>query len=74
MSSLRPIAWRELVGRLRFLGFSGPYQQGKHPFMVRGDQRVGIPNPHEGDVSIDLLTRILRHAAISRQDWESSSL
>ena len=74
MSSLRPVAWRELVRRLRALGFSGPYQQGRHPFMVRGAQRIGIPNPHEGDIGVDLLTRILRQAAISRQNWESASL
>ncbi|MBL8291209.1 MAG: type II toxin-antitoxin system HicA family toxin [Bryobacterales bacterium] len=61
---------RELVRRFRVLGFDGPYQEGKHPFMVRGDLRVPVPNPHEGDIGIELLGRILRIAGISRDDWE----
>jgi hypothetical protein len=28
-----------------------------------------IPNPHGGDISVDLLTRILRQAGISREEW-----
>ena len=71
MSRLRPVSRRELVRRLRALGFQGPYQEGKHPFMVRGALRVPIPNPHEGDIGIDLLSRILRLAGISRQEWQS---
>ena len=70
MSRLRPVSRRELVQRLRALGFQGPYQEGKHPFMVRGSLRVPVPNPHEGDIGIDLLSRILRLAGISRDEWE----
>jgi hypothetical protein len=44
---------------------------GKHPFMVRGALRVAVPNPHEGDIGIDLLGRILRLAGVSRQEWDS---
>lgn len=29
-----------------------------------------IPNPHQGDISRGLLTRILRQAGISREEWE----
>jgi len=32
MSNLRPVSRRELVRRMRALGFEGPYQEGKHPF------------------------------------------
>ncbi|MGD1095199.1 MAG: type II toxin-antitoxin system HicA family toxin [Bryobacteraceae bacterium] len=70
MSKLRPVSQRELVRRLRELGFQGPYQEGKHPFMTRRERRVTIPNPHEADISVDLLTRILRQAGISRDEWE----
>ena len=29
-----------------------------------------VPNPHQGEISRDLLTRILKQAGISREDWE----
>jgi len=37
--------------------------------MTRGDLALTIPNPHRGDISVDLLTRILRRAGISRKEW-----
>ena len=70
MPSLRPVSRRELVGRPRALGFQGPYQEGKHPFMVRRTLRLTVSNPHESDIGVDLLSRILRLANISREDWE----
>jgi len=71
MSKLRPVSLRELVRRLRALGLKGPYQEGKHPFMLQGSLRVALPNPHEGDIGVDLLSRILRCAGISRDEKES---
>jgi predicted RNA binding protein YcfA (HicA-like mRNA interferase family) len=71
MPKLRPVSRREPVRRLRALGFEGPYQEGKHPFIVRRVLRVPVPNPHDGDIGIDLLSRILRLAGISRDEWES---
>ena len=38
--------------------------------MVRGTARVSVPNPHRGDISVNLLARILRQAGISREEWE----
>jgi len=58
-----------LVRRLRRLGFQGPYWGGRHPFMVRGDLALVIPNPHRGDIGVELLQRILRRAEISREEW-----
>jgi predicted RNA binding protein YcfA (HicA-like mRNA interferase family) len=57
-----------LVGRLHELGFQGPFPGGSHEYMVRGDLVVSIPNPHAGDISVDLLRRILRNAGISREE------
>lgn len=39
--------------------------------MVRGSTTVRIPNPHEGDVSRELLNKILRQAEITRDEWEA---
>lgn len=69
MSRLLPVSWRELVKRLRGLGFDGPFQAGPHPYMVKGDLALTIPNPHPGDISVDLLARILKQAGISRTEW-----
>ncbi|MBI1883206.1 MAG: type II toxin-antitoxin system HicA family toxin [Chlamydiae bacterium] len=71
MSKLSPVSWRELVKRLRELRFEGPYAGGRHPQMRRGDVTVIIPNPHEGDVGVGLLQRVLRQAGVSREEWLS---
>ena len=72
MPKLHPVTRRKLIQRLRAFGFEGPYQEGKHPFMVRGALSVTIPNPHEGGIGLDLLTRILRLAGISRDQWNAA--
>ena len=72
MGQLAPISHKELVSKLRRLGFEGPYAGGKHPIMVRGQLRLVIPDVHPGDIGIPLLTRILRQAGISRDEWESA--
>ena len=62
---------RDLIHYLKVLEFDGPYAGGKHQYMIRGSLTVRIPNPHRGDISEDLLVRILKQAGISRQEWES---
>ena len=66
---LRPVSRRELVARLKALGFSGPYTGGRHQFMVRGSIRLVLPNPHRGEIGVDLLKRILRQAGIEEEEW-----
>ena len=65
------MSWRQLVIRLRKKGFAGPYEGGKHPFMTRGDVVLTLPNPHRGEISADLLARLLRHSGLSREEWLS---
>jgi len=69
VAKLSPVSWTELVRRLRNLGFDGPYRGGKHPYMIKGDLVLTIPNPHKKEIGVDLLQRILRRAGISRQEW-----
>lgn len=54
---------------MRELGFEGPLAGGRHPQMRRGDLTVIIPNPHEGDIGVGLLRRILRQAGVTREEW-----
>ncbi len=69
MSRLIPVSWKKFVQRMRELGFTGPYAGGRHPYMRRDMLTIIIPNPHEGDISVGLLRRILRQANISRDEW-----
>ena len=69
MPKLNPISWNDLIRRLRKFGFDGPYQQGKHPYMVRGSLVLTVPNPHKKEIGVDLLTRILKQAGVSRKNW-----
>ncbi|MEK7082430.1 MAG: type II toxin-antitoxin system HicA family toxin [Patescibacteria group bacterium] len=67
----KSIPWRKLVQKFRGSGFDGPYSGGRHLFMIKGDLKIRIPNPHRGDISKYLLAEILRQAGISHQDWNS---
>jgi len=69
MPKLKPVSWKELVRRLKKFGFEGPYQVGKHPYMIKGNLTLTIPNPHPKDISVDLLSRILKQAEINKRDW-----
>ena len=71
MPAIRPISQADLVRNLRQLGWAGPYPGGKHLVMEKGDQTIPIPNPHRGDISVDLLLRVLRRAGIDRSTWEA---
>jgi predicted RNA binding protein YcfA (HicA-like mRNA interferase family) len=69
MAGLRPIRWKEFVRRLRNHGFEGPFSGGRHPYMIKGDLVLTIPNPHHGDIGIELLKRILKQAGIPPREW-----
>jgi predicted RNA binding protein YcfA (HicA-like mRNA interferase family) len=70
MPHVGPIKRKDLIYYLKLSGFDGPYSGGKHQFMIRESITLRIPNPHQGDISEDLLVRILKQARISRREWE----
>jgi len=70
MPRFGPVSRKDLIRRLRTMGFDGPYSGGKHSFMVKGQLTLTVPNPHRGDIGCELLARILRQAGITRQEWE----
>jgi predicted RNA binding protein YcfA (HicA-like mRNA interferase family) len=69
MSKLSPVSYDDLVKRLRDFSFEGPYSGGKHLYMIKGNVRLTIPNPHKQKISVDLLMRILKQAGITREEW-----
>lgn len=66
---LSPVSRRELITRLRGLGFSGPFAGGRHMYMERGSIQVRIPNPHPSDIGLPLLRQILRVGRVSEAEW-----
>lgn len=69
MRKLSLVSWDEFVKRLRELGFEGQFPGGKHPKMRKEKLTLIIPNKHEGDIGIGFLTRLLRQAGISKEEW-----
>ena len=69
MPALNPVSRRELVGKLKRLGFEGPLAGGKHQWMRRGAFRLTIPNPHGGAIDPGFVRRLLRQAGISVNEW-----
>ena len=70
MPAIKPIKQKELIRFLRKLDLVGPYSGGKHQFMVKGELRIRIPNPHKKDIGKSLLKLILKEAEISEETWE----
>ncbi|HSB05850.1 MAG TPA: type II toxin-antitoxin system HicA family toxin [Thermodesulfobacteriota bacterium] len=69
MAKLSRISWPHLVRKLKKFGFEGPYHGGKHPYMVKINLVLIVPNPHKREISLDLLIRILRQANIEKEEW-----
>ena len=72
MAGLGPVSRRELVRKLKALGFEGPFPGGKHQWMRRGRLRLTIPNPHGGMIDPGLVRRVLRQAGITLEEWLSA--
>ena len=71
MPKFGPISREDLIFYLRQLGFTGPTKGGKHQQMKKNSLTLTLPNPHKGDIGRELLSRILKQANISRDEWES---
>ena len=69
---LTPITRRELIKRLRNLGWDGPFSGGKHQFMIKGAMKLPSPNPHGGVLSVGMVSEILKETETSREEWLSA--
>jgi hypothetical protein len=70
MPRLTPCSRFEFIRKLKALGYDGPFAGTKHQLMsAAGRPNIVIPNPHQGDISVGLLSRILRDAIIDRDEW-----
>ncbi|MBM4277430.1 MAG: type II toxin-antitoxin system HicA family toxin [Deltaproteobacteria bacterium] len=66
------ISRKDLVRKFRSLGYAGPISGGKHQFMIKGKQKIRIPNPHVSDIGVGLLKEILHLAGISPEQWDKA--
>ena len=41
--------------------------------MVKGAMKLPIPNPHEGVLSVGMVSEILKETEISREEWLSAN-
>ena len=69
MPSFKSISRRILIKKLKVLGFKGPYSGGKHLFMVKNNFKLSIPNPHQKDIGVVLLSLIIKELKITGQDF-----
>ena len=69
MPTFGPIKRKDLIRYLIKSGFEGLYAGSKHQFMVKENITIRIPNPHQGEIGMELLSRILRQAHISKEEW-----
>lgn len=65
-----PINRRELIGKLRRAGFSGPFSGAKHQYMLRGKLKIFIPNPHSKDIGLKIIKRIIVDINTSDKEFE----
>ena len=70
MPPFGPVKRKDLIRHPKQVGFEGPYSGGRHRFMLRGEITVRVPNPHQSDISRQLLSRILSQAGVGEEERE----
>ena len=68
MAKISPCSRRELIKKLKLLGFDGPFGGGKHSYMKKGNYRQIIPNPHKSDIDSDLDLEKNKHERFFRRE------
>lgn len=71
MPRLSPLRSREVIAKLRRLGYEGPSSGGNHLVMTHPATRKSIPVPVHGskDVGVGLIRTIIREAGITVEEW-----
>lgn len=69
MPRLLPLPRRILIKKLRRLGFAGPFSGTRHEYMIRGQEKIFIPNPHGKDIGVPIIKGIVKQIKISDQEF-----
>ncbi len=71
MPAFGPISRRRLIRILkRTFGWDGPHPDGRHEYLTKDGVDLTLPNPHGGDIGVQLLGALLHQAGITRAEWE----
>lgn len=65
----RPITRKDLIKKLKLLGFDGPYSGTRHMKMCKGNFCIPIPNKHGDVITTISLGLILKEIGISYKDF-----
>ncbi len=75
MPKLHPISRRELIRRMKQLGFEGPFPGTRHDFMRRPSDQMKVPIPRaEGksrEIGVKLQKIIMGEINVRTEDWLS---
>ncbi|MFH1192420.1 MAG: type II toxin-antitoxin system HicA family toxin [bacterium] len=67
MPKITPIGRRELIKKLKKLNFDGPFSATRHEYMLKGNHRIFIPNPHGGKyIGVPIIKAIIKQLDIDR--------
>jgi len=70
MAEINPISRKELISKLKALGFEGPFRATRHQYMIKGKHKIFIPNPHgRKDIGIPLLKKIINQLGIKQSEF-----
>lgn len=67
---MKAISRKELISKLRALGFEGPMRTGDHYFMHRGSIFMRIPGNEKPEVSAELQQALLSQLEIETPVWK----
>ena len=72
MQPIRPLAYREVVRKLRVAGFTEVSQRGSHVKFERQDSdgTVGFMVPRHREVSVGTLRSIIRQSLLTVQEFQ----
>ena len=73
MPTIGPVKRKDLIARLRALGFEPPVSGGDYQYMKGRGRKLRIPNPHAEDIGRGLLLRILRQASAATNGKRSDA-
>lgn len=64
---------RDLIRKLRDLGFDGPESGSNHKLMKRNGKKVSIPHANgHFDLSARLLFKILKEGGVTKSEWRQT--
>ena len=73
MPRMVPISRKELIHRLKKLGFDGPFGGRRHDFMVRDTDQYRLPLPRKDaknrEIGVGLQKRIINEVAVTARQW-----